>query len=123
MIVNHKEKLSFYHLNISSLPYHFQELNDLLNSLKKIFSTIGITDSWLKVNSEPQINIDLNSYNIESTPTESEKGGKFPSDLNYKLWNDLKIYKARKLEWVFIGTTESCLKVNLEPLINIDLNN
>ena len=36
MIVNHKEKFSLFHLNISSLPYHFQDLNDLLKSLKKI---------------------------------------------------------------------------------------
>ena len=40
------------------------------------------------------INIDLNNYNIESTPTESEKGGTLLyiySDLNCKIRNDLKI--------------------------------
>ena len=63
MIVNHKEKFSLFHLNISSLPYHFQDLNDLLKSLKKNFSIIGITESLLKLNSQPLINIDLNNYN------------------------------------------------------------
>ena len=50
MILNHKEKLSLFHLNISSLPYHFQDLNDLLKSFKKNFSVIRITESQLKVN-------------------------------------------------------------------------
>ena len=90
MIVNHKEKFSLFQLNISSLPYHFQDLNDLLKSIKKNFCIIGITESRLKVNSQPLINIDLNNYNIESTPTESEKGGTLlyiSSDLNYKVRN------------------------------------
>ena len=79
------------------LPYHFQNLNDFLKSLKKTLVT-GITESWIKVNSQPLINIDLNNYNIQSTPTESEKGGTLlyiSSDLNYKVGNDLKIYKAK----------------------------
>ena len=50
MIANHEEKFPLFHLNISSLPYHFQDLNDLQNSLKKNFSIIGITESQLKVN-------------------------------------------------------------------------
>ena len=73
-ILNHNEKFSLFHLNIS-LPYHFQDLSDLLKSLKNSFSVTGITESRLKVNSQPLINIDLNNYNIESTSTESEKGG------------------------------------------------
>ena len=86
------------------LPYHFQNLNDFLKSLKKTLVT-GITESWIKVNSQPLINIDLNNYNIQSTPTESEKGGTLlyiSSDLNYKVGNDLKIYKAKELELVVI---------------------
>ena len=45
------------------------------------------------------------SYNIESTPTESEKGGTLlyiSSDLNYKVRSDLKIYKANELESAFV---------------------
>ena len=105
IIVNHKEKLSLFHLNTSSLPYHFQDLNDPLKSLKKDFSIIGITEGRLKVNSQPLINIDLNNHHIKSTPTESEKRGTLlyiSSDLNCKVQNDLKIYKAKELESVFI---------------------
>ena len=57
IIVNHKEKFSLFRLNISSLHYHFQDLNDLLKSLKHNFSIIGITESQLKVNSQPLVNI------------------------------------------------------------------
>ena len=113
MIVNHKEKLYLFHLNISSLPYHFQDLNDLLKSLKKTFSFIRITESQLKVNLQPLINIDPNNYNIESTPTKSEKGGTllyFSSELNCKVQNDLKVYTAKELESVIeIINKDNCI--------------
>ena len=113
MIVNHKEKLYLFHLNISSLPYHFQDLNDLLKSLKKTFSFIRITESQLKVNLQPLINIDPNNYNIESTPTKSEKGGTllyFSSELNCKVQIDLKVYKAKELESVIeIINKDNCI--------------
>ena len=38
------KKLSLVHLNISSLPYHFNELSELLNDLTIKFKIIGITD-------------------------------------------------------------------------------
>ena len=103
-IVNHKEKFPLFHLNISFLPYHFQDLSDLLESLKKKFSILGIKETRLKVNSQPLINTDFNNYNIESTSTESDNGGTLlyiSSDLNYKVQNDLKNYK-KKLESFFI---------------------
>ena len=57
------------------------------------------------MNSQPLINIDVNNYNIESTPTELEKEGTFPyisSDLNYKVRNNFKIFKAKEPESVFV---------------------
>ena len=50
-------------------------------------------------------NINLQNYKIEHTPTESEKGGSLiyiSSDLNYKVRNDLKLYKSKELESIFI---------------------
>ena len=103
------------------LPYHFQNLNDFLKSLKKTLVT-GITESWIKVNSQPLINIDLNNYNIQSTPTESEKGGTLlyiSSDLNYKVGNDLKIYKAKELELVVIEIINKDKKIYILGCIYI----
>ena len=48
MIVNHKEKFSLFQLNISSLPYHFQDLNDLLKSIKKTFVLLELQRADLK---------------------------------------------------------------------------
>ena len=47
-ITKNKNQFSLMHLNISSLQYHFEELNDLLESSKTKFSIIGITESRLK---------------------------------------------------------------------------
>ena len=50
-------------------------------------------------------NIDIPGYNIEHTPTKSDKSGALlyiPKELNYKNRNDLKLYKGKNLESVFI---------------------
>ena len=59
----------------------------------------------LKVNLQPPINVVLYNHNLESTPTESEKRGILlfiSSDLNLKVWNDLKVCRVNKLESHFI---------------------
>ena len=63
------------HLNISSLQYHFEEPDDLLNTSKTKFHAVGITESCLKKGISPQSNINLQNYKIKHTPTESKKGG------------------------------------------------
>ena len=68
-IKNIKNELSFFHLNISSLGYHFDELQTLLNCTKTKFDFIGITETRHKTN------INLNNYNIIECPSESIKGG------------------------------------------------
>ena len=52
-IAKHGEKLSFMHLNISSLLYHFNELSELLNDLIIKFKIIGITESRLRSEKSP----------------------------------------------------------------------
>ena len=62
---------------------------------------IGITESCLKLNVEPVVNINLENYNIEETQTESEKTRVLlciSPDMNYKVWKDLKIFEAKELE-------------------------
>ena len=48
MIVNHNKKFSLFHLNISSLPYHFQDLNDRLKSIKKTLVSLELQRADLK---------------------------------------------------------------------------
>ena len=58
-----------------------------------------------RLNLQPPINIALCNHNLESTPTESEKR-EIPlfisSNLNLKVWNDLKVCRVNKLESHFI---------------------
>ena len=93
------------HLNISSLQYHLDELSDLIDKSKAKFSVIGITESRLNKDIAPLKNINLQNYNIQHTPTESNKGGSLvyiSTDLSYKTRNDLKLYKSKELESIFI---------------------
>ena len=93
------------HMNISSLPYHFEELEELLNEINIKFSIIGISESKLRANLNPLSNTTLKNYNTEHTTTESEKGGTLlyiSSELSYKVCSDLKMYKTKELESIFI---------------------
>ena len=100
-----KKTFSLMHLNISSLQYHLDELSDLIDKSEAKFSVIGITESRLKKDIAPLNNINLHNYNIQHTPTESNKGGSLlhiSTVLSCKTRNDLKMYKSKELESVFI---------------------
>ena len=45
-----KRALSMFHMNIKSLPKHFDELQQYLNVLKYDLSVIGISETWLGEN-------------------------------------------------------------------------
>ena len=59
------EKFSLLHMNISSLPYHFDNFQQLLLNLKIDFDIIGITESRIKNKKAPASSIDLIKYNTE----------------------------------------------------------
>ena len=93
------------HLNISSLQYHLDKLSYLIDQSKTKFSVTGITESRLNKDIAPLKNINLQNYNIQHTTTESNKGGSLlyiSTDLSYKTQNDLKMYKSKELESIFI---------------------
>ena len=93
------------HLNISSRQYHLHELRDFIGESEANFGVIGITESRLNKYMAPLNNINLQNYNIQHTSTESNKGGSFlysSTDLSYKTRNDLKVYKSKELESIFI---------------------
>ena len=93
------------HLNISSLPYHIAEFTELLSDVKINFKIIGITESRLTTKKDPMNNINIPGYNSEHTLTKSGKGGTLlyiRKELNYKSRNDVKLYKDKNLESVFL---------------------
>lgn len=62
---------NFLHLNISTLQYHYKELETLLSNLQSTFHFIGISESRLRKDIMPTTNIDLIGYTVEHTPSES----------------------------------------------------
>ena len=105
---NSKNNLNFLHLNVFSLTYHFSELQTLLSSIKVNFN--------IKQNENPIDNINLQNYNTEHCTTEATNGGILLhfKDIIYKLKKDLKIYKSKYLESIFLEViNQSCKNISV----------
>ena len=113
-IAKHSKKLSLMHLNISSLPYYFDELSELLNDLTIKLKIKSITESRLRSEKSPLSDINLPNYEIEHMPTKAIKGGALlfiSNELNYKVRNNLQIHKDKKLESIFIEAISKSQKM------------
>ena len=102
---------SAFHLNIASMPKHFDELRALLAQLDCKFSLIGITETRnsIALNRVPEQDHDFKIYGYKkfATPTESSVGGvsMYVSDTcPCKPRDDLRhfFYQANNLEAVFV---------------------
>ncbi|XP_065680582.1 uncharacterized protein LOC136094529 [Hydra vulgaris] len=95
----------YLHLNISSLPFHINDLSSFVGTINTPSMVIGITESNLYANDSNKTDITIQGYNIEHCPTESKKGGALPylnSNLNYIVRSDLQIYATKFLESIFV---------------------
>ena len=72
---NTNKHFSIFHLNISSLPFHFEELSTLVSEHNLNFDFLGILESRLKLNQNPLTSVQLAGYSIEYAPTECNNGG------------------------------------------------
>ena len=91
-------------MNISSLPYHFNDLQYLVENCQNKPKVMGITECRLRANRTVLSNIDLQDYTYGWTPTTASKGGTLiytDNKLRYKTRNDLKLYKEREIESTF----------------------
>ena len=88
-----KESLSM-HLNISSIPYHHEELHTLLNSLKVKPKILAISENRIRKDTQAISNISLQNYTYEHTTTEASTRVLLyiEKDLTYKTCKDLLIY-------------------------------
>ena len=87
------------------MPYHCSELHSLLSECNIDFDVIGITESRIKRNQKALSNIEIPNYKVEQCSTESANGGALlyiKNDTLYKVRNDLKMYKSKNLESIFI---------------------
>ena len=64
-------EMSFLHMNISSLPFHFDEHYALLSELNHSPDIITIYESHLKSSTQSIAKINLENYCVEHAPTES----------------------------------------------------
>ena len=96
------------HLNIHSIQLHIEDVRIILHLLEFEFDIIAISESRLQKGLHPKVDISLTGYqNPVNTLTEANKGGVLihaKSNLNFKLRNDLNIYKSKELESTFIET-------------------
>ena len=66
--------VSFFHLNISSLYFHKEELTTLISEhnfwhLAWAFDIIGKSECWLELNNAPLNSAQIPGYNFEFIPT------------------------------------------------------
>ena len=59
------------HLNISSLPYNYEQLHTLLAEIDINFDIIGITETRLRTGQKALNNIGIEKYVIEHTTTDA----------------------------------------------------
>ena len=111
---NSKKSFSIFHLNIHSIQKHIDTLRALITTLesdKFQFDIIAITESKLKINCEPTVDINIENYHYpESAPSEANKGGVliYVNKIhNYKPRTDLKIYESKLLESCFVEIINS----------------
>ena len=103
---NFKRKtLSFFHMNVCPLTKNFVNFNILLNDLNINFDILAVNEPRIKKDSSSPLNLHLDNYLIEQTPTETSAGGTLlyiSKRLSYQLRNDLKLYHPGKIESTFI---------------------
>ena len=105
------KKLSILSLNIRSIANKFDSFSNLLNTLKRPFSVISLTETWLNdINSE---NFNLPNFDFVCSNRANKKGGGvgffISNNLNYKIRSDLNTNKDGIIETLFteINSTSS----------------
>ena len=90
----------------------------MLGSLKKPFSVIGISETWLTDCTAELVNI--TGYNFVSNHRKSKTGGGvgiyLQNDLQYKLLNECKLSDRETIESLFVEITVPHLKISFLDL-------
>ena len=103
--LNSEKSLSLFHINISSLSKHQDDLEHLLNSLKIDFDVIAISETRISINNSSSGKTNLNNLSFEYCATQSAAGGTALYIKNTHTFipiHDLSIYKSLQLESNFV---------------------
>ena len=116
--LSNKINFSIIHLNARSLLKNLDQLNLMLGSLKKPFSVIGISETWMTDCTAELVNI--TGYNFVSNHRKSKTGGGvgiyLQNDLQYKLLNECKLSDRETIESLFVEITVPHLKISFLDL-------
>ena len=117
---NYCNKMSFFHINIKSLPKHFDDLDLYLNSLDYTFSFVGLTETWLDESKHDLF--DLPGYNCVNRFRKGKKGGGVTLCLRYgipyKIRDDLQYFDS-EMESVFIEIDSTYFGTSSNVVIGI----
>ena len=64
--LNDSSMFSFVHMNIRSLPKHFDEMITYFDTLHSSFSVVGLPETWLKQSSMPFNIYSIPGFNLET---------------------------------------------------------
>ena len=117
---NCSNKMSLFHINIKSLPKHFDDLNLYLNSLDYTFSFDGLTETWLDECKHDLF--DLRGYNCVNRFRKGKKGGGVTLCLRYgipyTIRDDLQYFDS-EMESVFIEIDSTYFGTSSNVVIGI----
>ena len=106
MKFNSSKEFSILHLNIHSIEAHIEDFRIALQLIDYKFDFICLSESKIIKNSEPKIDISIDSYQAPvGTPTISSKGGVLiyvKEGINFEPRDDLIMSKDKELESYFI---------------------
>lgn len=115
-----KDKMSFFHLNIKSLPKHLNELEMYLDSLNLNFSFIGLSETWLDGDKKELYY--LSSYNSVNKYRHGKRGGGVSvyvkENIPFTERNDL-VYFDSEMESVFIEIESNVYNTTSNIIIGV----
>ena len=111
---------SFFHLNIKSLPKHYNELNLYLDSLKVKFSFIALTETWLSEGTEQLFGV--HNYYVVNRFRKGRKGGGVTLYINdnipHIIRNDHEFFDS-EMESLFIEVYSNVFQTSFNIIIGI----
>ena len=114
-----ESRLSLFHLNVKSIPKHYDEMDLYLKSLEFKFSFIGLTEIWLNIDKEKFY--DLNGYTSVSRYRKDRKGGGVSLHIlqGIALRNDLDYCDSEMETTVFIEIDKSIFNTGASIVIGV----
>ena len=111
---------SMFHMNIKSLPKHFDELQQYLDMLEYDFSVFGISETWMNEHNADLY--DLNGYVTIKGCRKQRRGGGVSlynrDEISFATGNDLGFFDS-KMESIFIEIDNDIFRTNSNIVIGL----